>query len=102
MDVHEWHCNSKLYETNEDKEFNKNLENVFKHDPNTGTMGTNDKYSRVSFVCYLREKIIDCKEKDTKEYYKRIKLDPIKGFYDKKTKSKRSTPKHKTMKKRKE
>ncbi len=86
MDVHEWHCNSKLYETDEDKRYNKDLPNVFNHDPNTGTMGSTDKYSRISFVCYLREKIIDCNEKETKEYYNKIKLDPVKGFKTKKNK----------------
>jgi len=88
MDVHEWHCNTKLYETKEDKEFNTNLEDVFRHDPNTGTMGSTDKYSRVSFVCYLREKLIDCNEKETKEYFKKIHLDPKKGFTNKTKKQK--------------
>jgi hypothetical protein len=90
MDVHEWHCNSKLYETADDKKYNKDLPEVFRHDPNTGTMGSTDKYSRISFVCYLREKIIECKDKETKEYYNRIKLDPIKGFKTKKNKKDKS------------
>jgi hypothetical protein len=83
MDVHEWHCNTKLYETKEDKEFNKDLEEVFRHDPNTGTMGSTEKFSRISFVCYLREKLIDCNEKDTRAYFKRLHLDPEKGFTNK-------------------
>jgi len=40
MDVHEWHCNSEII-----------LENP---------ENTNDSY-RLSFVCYLREKMIECK-----------------------------------------
>lgn len=89
MDVHEWHCNTKMYETKEDKEFNKKLDDVFRHDPSTGTMGSTDKYSRISFVCYLREKMIDCNEKETREYYKRIHLDPQKGFTNKTKKAKK-------------
>ena len=38
MDVHEWHCNTKLEGVKE-----------------------NDNYTRMSVVCYLREKMIRCK-----------------------------------------
>jgi hypothetical protein len=98
MDVHEWHCNTKMYETKEDKEFNKKLENVFRHDPTTGTMGSTDKYSRLSFVCYLREKMIDCDEKETRAYYKKIHLDPVKGFTNKTKKAKKDDNKDDTNK----
>ena len=60
MDVHQWHSNTKLYETIEDKEFNSTLNSEFKDNPDIGTAGIYEKYTRLSFVCYLREKIIKC------------------------------------------
>ena len=32
----------------------------FKDNPDIGTAGIYEKYTRLSFVCYLREKIIKC------------------------------------------
>lgn len=87
MDVHEWHCNAKLYETASDKKFNKKLPVLFKHDTKTGTIGSEFLFSRISFVCYMREKIVNCDPKKTKKYYKKIGFDPVKGF-TKKTKKK--------------
>jgi len=60
MDVHQWHCNTPMYETEEDKEFNNTLEYAFKDNPQVGTVGIYEKYTRISFVCYLREKIASC------------------------------------------
>ena len=60
MDVHQWHCNSEIYETEEDKEFNESLEPAFKDNPDVGTVGLYEKYTRLTFVCYLREKIANC------------------------------------------
>lgn len=60
MDVHQWHCNSEMYETEEDKEFNESLEPAFKDNPDVGTVGLYEKYTRLTFVCYLREKIAKC------------------------------------------
>ena len=68
MDVHEWHCNSKLYETGEDKKYNKSLPKVFKDNPDVGTAGIYTDYTRLSFVCYLREKIIKCPNRIDKRY----------------------------------
>lgn len=79
MDVHEWHCNAKMYETKEDKEFNKTLPKVFKNKKDTGTQGSEDDFTRISFVCYLREKLLDCDVAESKKYYKRIGFDPEKG-----------------------
>jgi hypothetical protein len=84
MDVHEWHCNTAMYETEEDKAFNKKLPRVHFDDPSTGTMGGEKPYTRISFVCYLREKIVNCKESETRKYYKRISFDPRKGSLFKK------------------
>ena len=60
MDVHQWHSNTPIYETNEDKIFNNNLEPAFKDNPKVGTTGIYEKYTRLTFVCYLREKILKC------------------------------------------
>lgn len=60
MDVHQWHCNTLMYETEEDKAFNETLDYAFKDNPEVGTAGIYEKYTRISFVCYLREKIANC------------------------------------------
>jgi hypothetical protein len=79
MDVHEWHCNTELYEAPADKEFNKKLPKVHHDDVSTGTLGGDKPFTRISFVCYLREKLRGCKVADTKAYYNRIQFDPEKG-----------------------
>lgn len=63
MDVHQWHCNTPIYETKEDKLYNESLEPAFKDNPEVGTAGIYEKYTRISFVCYLREKILSCPDK---------------------------------------
>ena len=60
MDVHQWHCNTELYETSEDAIYNEALEAAFNDNPAVGTVGIYEKYTRISFVCYLREKIALC------------------------------------------
>jgi hypothetical protein len=85
MDVHEWHCNTELYETAEDKQKNKALERIHHEDQSTGTMGTEKPFTRISFVCYLREKLADCDEKVTKRYHKSIGLDMETGPSKKQT-----------------
>lgn len=60
MDVHQWHSNTPIYETPEDKIYNDKLNIDYKDNPNIGTEGIYTKYTRLSFVCYLREKIINC------------------------------------------
>ena len=60
MDVHQWHCNTPMYETEADKKANELLEPAFKDNPKVGTVGIYEKYARISFVCYLREKIATC------------------------------------------
>jgi hypothetical protein len=76
MDVHEWHCNTELKEDVEDKKFNSSIPEIYRNDKETGTQGIDKLYSRVSFVCYLREKLADCKEKESVPYYKRIGYNP--------------------------
>jgi len=60
MDVHQWHANTPMYETEEDKEYNKAIPKVYKDNPQVGTAGLYELYTRISFVCYLREKLINC------------------------------------------
>ena len=76
MDVHEWHCNTKLYETEEDKKANKTLPRIHKDDIETGTLGAEKPFSRVSFVCYLREKLRLCKNSETRKYFKKMGFNP--------------------------
>lgn len=79
MDVHEWHCNTELYESAQDKAFNKKLPKIHNNDLSTGTLGGDKPFTRISFVCYLREKLRSCTPSDTKAYYSRIQFDPEKG-----------------------
>ena len=72
MNVHQHHCNAKIYETAEDKAYNKALPDIRTRDPATGVIGSQELYQRISFVCYFREKIEECIEKDTKDYYEKI------------------------------
>jgi len=76
MDVHEWHCNTELTETEADKKANKDLPRIHKDDIETGTMGSERPFSRVSFVCYLREKLRKCNDGQTRKYFKKIGLNP--------------------------
>jgi len=58
-DVHEVHGNTPIFETLEDLEYNESLEDIFKDNPEVGCAGLGvPKYSRIAFVCYLRENIL--------------------------------------------
>ena len=70
MDVHQWHSNTKIYETEEDRIFNEKLEPAFKDNPEVGTVGIYEKYTRLTFVCYLREKIVNCPDEVPEEFLK--------------------------------
>ncbi len=60
-DVHQWHANTELYETEEDKKYNdENPQQTYKDNLEVGVLGLNNRFSRISFVCYLREDIINC------------------------------------------
>ena len=41
---------------------------VFKDNPDVGTAGIYELYTRLSFVCYLREKILNCPDTIDPEY----------------------------------
>ena len=59
--VHEYHGNTELYETEEDKIYNdENPQQTFKDNLEVGVLGLNNRFSRLSFVCYLREDILNC------------------------------------------
>jgi hypothetical protein len=76
MDVHEWHCNTEIKESATDKKFNSDIPDVYLNDLETGTQGVDKKYSRLSFVCYLREKLRQCKDSQTRKYFKTIGFNP--------------------------
>jgi hypothetical protein len=78
MDVHEWHCNAPMTETAEDAAFNKGLDPVYAKSE-VGAQGEDERWTRISFVCYVREKLADCNTKETEAYYKRIHFDPETG-----------------------
>jgi hypothetical protein len=94
MDVHEWHCNTELKEDAEDKKFNSSIPEIYRNDKETGTQGIDKLYSRVSFVCYLREKLADCKASESLPYYKRIGFNPKTNTL---TKPKKSQTRKKTV-----
>jgi hypothetical protein len=72
MDVHQWHCNSGIQETAEDKAFNASLPDIRTRDATTGVVGSQERFQRISFVCYFREKIAACSEQETRDYYNKI------------------------------
>tara|TARA_R100001480_G_scaffold816_1_gene2404 strand:+ start:2719 stop:4095 length:1377 start_codon:yes stop_codon:yes gene_type:complete len=67
VDVHEYHANTEMYETEEDKLLNDKLPDIFKDNLDVGVVGLNNRYARVSLVCYLRGALKDCE----------MKLDPV-------------------------
>mgnify|MGYP003652648355 FL=1 len=58
VDVHQYHGNTKMYETMSDKLYNESMPTVFKDNPAVGTLGLDKKWTRISFVFYLRENIL--------------------------------------------
>jgi len=79
MDVHEYHCNTEMTESVEQKKYNKALPRIHFDERSTGALGGDRNFTRISFVCYLREKLIHCKSSESKKYYTRIKFDVNKG-----------------------
>jgi len=60
MDVHHWHSNTPIYETKDDLKYNQSIEKVFNDNPEVGTVGLEKLYTRLTFVCYLRDKMSNC------------------------------------------
>ena len=88
MDVHKFHCNTEMTETEAQKTFNKTLPKIHFDERSTGTLGGEKNFTRISFVCYLREKLLDCKSSESKKYYTRINFDVKKGKLNKTKKNK--------------
>mgnify|MGYP005630780217 FL=1 len=63
MDVHQWHSNTEIYETDEDKKYNESIPKAYKDNIEVGTIGIDKLYTRLTFVCYLRENLINCPDK---------------------------------------
>ena len=60
-DVHEYHANSECWTTEEQDSYNAIHAHSFrKVNKAVGILGVEHDYTRMSFVCYLREKMIDC------------------------------------------
>jgi len=59
-DVHQYHGNTVLYTTEDQDIFNLSNGKTIKENVKVGTAGINYNFTRISFVCYLREKIIKC------------------------------------------
>lgn len=60
-DVHQYHCNTELWTTPEQDEYNKiHCKSFEKVNKDIGVLGSDKDYTRMSFVCYLREKLINC------------------------------------------
>ena len=74
VDVHQYHGNTKMYETMSDKLYNEGLDDIFKDNPKVGTLGLDKKWTRISFVFYLRENIAT-KCNATKKYVINLKTD---------------------------
>lgn len=69
MDVHQWHSNTSIYETEEDHKYNLTLPPDYKENPDVGTEGIYTPYTRLSFVCYLRENIIKCDNDNVEQIF---------------------------------
>ena len=62
MDVHQFHSNTPIYETEEDKKYNESIPKVYHDNVEVGTVGIDKLYTRLTFVCYLRENLIKCSD----------------------------------------
>ena len=58
-----YHCNSELWTTPEQDTYNNSLEKIFIQSPEVGIIGSQYAFHRISFVSYLREKMIHCEKK---------------------------------------
>lgn len=69
-DVHQYHGNTELYETIEDKILNDKLPDIYHDNLEIGVVGLNNRYARISLVCYLRDKLKECEMKIDEELLK--------------------------------
>ena len=54
-----WHANTEIKETKNQKKYNEKMKDIFKDNSEVGTAGLDKKYTRLTFVCYLREKLLN-------------------------------------------
>ena len=59
-DVHQYHGNTEMYETEDDKIINDKLPNIYNDNLKLGVKGLNNRFTRISLVCYLREDLVQC------------------------------------------
>ena len=59
-DVHQYHSNTELWTTTSQDEYNIKNGKTIKENIAVGTAGIDYNFTRISFVCYLREKMINC------------------------------------------
>jgi hypothetical protein len=64
-----------MYESPEDKVYNMSLPDIRSRDPTTGLIGSEARYQRLTFVCYFRDRLQQCDEGETAEYYARSGFD---------------------------
>ena len=79
MDVHQWHSNTEIYETDEDKKYNESIPKAYHDNIEVGTIGIEKLYTRLTFVCYLRENLVNCPDEInpvylTKSGHSKIKI----------------------------
>ena len=46
------------------------LDKIFNDNPEVGTVGLDKRYTRLTFVCYLREKILNCPDSIDQRFLK--------------------------------
>jgi len=68
-DVHQYHANTEMFETDEDKVYNDLHPSSFSDNLEVGVLGLNNRFTRLSYVFYLREDIINCKTNIYDKYY---------------------------------
>ncbi|NDB85462.1 MAG: hypothetical protein EB127_22585, partial [Alphaproteobacteria bacterium] len=59
MDVHQWHCNTEMTETAEDREFNKKLEPIKYYKTKTGAQGSDKAGILENIICMLCSRRIE-------------------------------------------
>jgi len=61
-----WHANTEIKESKSQRKYNESLKDIFNDNPEVGTAGLDKKYTRITIVCYLREKLLNEPNKTNK------------------------------------